>query len=238
MYLVSACLCGVNCKYNGKNNLNKDCLRLLQNNEAILICPEQLGGLTTPREPSEIQKNAIDLKDEKVVTKDGVDVTENFVKGAEEVLAIAKKSKINTAILKEGSPSCGCNFIYDGSFSGKKIKGEGITSKLLKSAGINVISDEEYSLKLKKDNNLVLLSDYKNEIVDEESSDENKDVIYSIINSDDEEVVELPLKVELEVKKLMVLMAEEMLGMDNIDDIVEVSGLSYEEIKEIMDKKE
>ena len=143
MYLVSACLCGVNCKYNGSNNLNKDCLQLLKENKAILICPEQLGGMTTPRVPSEI------LHGEKVVTKDGSDVTENFIKGAKEALNIAKNSNITTAILKEGSPSCGCNLIYDGSFSGNKVKGEGITCKVLRNAGIEVISDEEYSAKVK-----------------------------------------------------------------------------------------
>lgn len=137
MYLVSACLCGVNCKYSGKNNLNNECVKLLEKGEAILICPEQLGGLTTPREPAEI-------RGEKVITKDGVDVTRDFIKGAEETLRIAKISNIKVAILKESSPSCGCNFIYDGSFSGKKIKGEGITCNLLKKEGIKVISDEEF----------------------------------------------------------------------------------------------
>ena len=145
MYLISACLCGVNCKYNGGNNLNEDCLDLLRKGKAILICPEQLGGLTTPRDPSEI----ISGSEEKVVTKNGVDVSHNFSKGAEEVLRIAKETNIKKAILKEGSPSCGCNYIYDGSFSGKKIKGQGITSKALKDVGVDVMSDVEYSEKFR-----------------------------------------------------------------------------------------
>ncbi|MCR4943187.1 MAG: DUF523 domain-containing protein [Clostridium sp.] len=80
MYLVSACLCGVNCKYNGHNNINEDCLELLRSNKAVLICPEQLGGLTTPREASEI----IDTLEGKVISKSGVDVSENFKKGAKQ----------------------------------------------------------------------------------------------------------------------------------------------------------
>lgn len=147
MYLVSACLCGVNCKYNGHNNINEDCLELLRSNKAVLICPEQLGGLTTPREASEI----IDTLEGKVISKSGVDVSENFKKGAKEALRIAKEANITKAILKEGSPSCGCNYIYDGSFLGKKIEGEGITCKTLRKAGISVISGEEYSKIIRKD---------------------------------------------------------------------------------------
>lgn len=152
MYLVSACLCGVNCKYNGGNNLNEDCLNLLKENKAILVCPEQLGGLTTPRKPSEIKVNNEDIDKKKVITKEGLDVSENFIKGAKETLRIAQVSKVHTAILKEGSPSCGCNFIYDGSFSGNKINGEGVSCSILRKAGIKVLSDEEYSLMMKNNN--------------------------------------------------------------------------------------
>lgn len=135
-YLVSACLCGVNCKYNGKNNLNEKCLKLAKEGKAILICPEQLGGLTTPRKPSEINKD-------KVINEIGEDVTLNFEKGAKEVLKIAKIYNINKAILKEGSPSCGVNKIYDGTFSGNKINGMGICASLLKENNIKVISSED-----------------------------------------------------------------------------------------------
>lgn len=135
-YLVSACLCGVNCKYNGKNNLNEKCLDLLKKGRAVLVCPEQLGGLSTPRDPSEIIDGC-------VVTSAQIDVTRQFVNGAKETLYIAKNSNIKTAILKEGSPSCGVSTIYDGTFSGKKIDGSGITASLLKENGIKIISSED-----------------------------------------------------------------------------------------------
>ena len=147
MYLVSACLCGVNCKYSGKNNFSDKCFKLLEKGEAILVCPEQLGGLTTPRNPSEIIGTTYDIvnnKDGKVVMNTGEDVTNMFLKGAEESLKIAKATKITTAILKEGSPSCGCNYIYDGTFTGKKIKSKGITAYLLEQNGIKVMSEIEY----------------------------------------------------------------------------------------------
>ena len=148
MYLVSACLCGVDCKYNGKNNLNEKCLKLLREGKAILVCPEQMGGLTTPRIPSEVSgcsKDIIECNKGKVLDKEGNDVSIQFIKGAEEALKIAKESGIKKAILKEGSPSCGSSFIYDGSFSSKKIKGEGITTYLLRKEGIKVISEEEFN---------------------------------------------------------------------------------------------
>lgn len=147
MYLVSACLCGVNCKYSGGNNFNDNCLKLLEKGEAILICPEQLGGLTTPRNPSEIvgkTEDVINNKDGKVIMNSGEDVTQSFLKGAEEALKIAKAAGVKQAILKDGSPSCGCNFIYDGTFTGKKIKGKGITAYILEKQGIKVISDGEF----------------------------------------------------------------------------------------------
>lgn len=145
MYLISACLCGVNCKYNGKNNYNEKCDELFKSGKAILICPEQLGGLTTPRVPSELLSKAEDVikNNGKVITKDGLDVTSNFVKGAKEVVEIAKKLPISTAILKEGSPSCGVNYVYDGSFNGIKIKGNGITAEMLKEIGIKTLSEKD-----------------------------------------------------------------------------------------------
>lgn len=146
MYLISACLCGVNCKYNGLNNLNDKCLELLRKGEALLVCPEQLGGLNTPRIPSEILGNAkdiIELNKGKVINKEGKDVTKEFLKGAKEALKIAKEANIKKAILKEGSPSCGSNFVYDGSFTGNKIKGKGITAYLLEKEGIEIISEKD-----------------------------------------------------------------------------------------------
>ena len=146
MYLISACLCGVNCKYNGKNNLNNRCLELLREEKAILVCPEQLGGLSTPREPAELIGNTREVLegiDGKIISISGKDVTEEFLKGANETLKIAKAIGAKKAILKEGSPSCGCNFIYDGSFSGNKIRGKGLTAYMLEREGIKVISEKE-----------------------------------------------------------------------------------------------
>ena len=143
MYLISSCLCGVNCKYNGSNNLNSKCLDLFKEGKAILICPEQLGGLLTPRTPAEIQGDSEGVLNgnNKIITKKGLDVTKEFLKGAYETLHIAKLSKINKAILKEGSPSCGVNYIYDGNFNGTKIKGKGLTATILEKNGIDIISD-------------------------------------------------------------------------------------------------
>ncbi|MGF0553923.1 DUF523 domain-containing protein [Clostridioides difficile] len=136
MILVSACLIGINCKYSGDNNENEKVKEYLKGKEFTLVCPEQLGGLSTPRPPAEIV-------DGKVITKDNKDVTENFVRGANETLKIANLYVCNEAILKEGSPSCGCNLIYDGSFSGKKIPGKGITARLLEEEGIKVKSEKD-----------------------------------------------------------------------------------------------
>ena len=145
MYLISACLCGVNCKYNGANNYNEKCNELFISGKAVLICPEQLGGLTTPRVPSELQANAKDVMEGngKVITKEGLDVTKEFIKGAKEVVEIAKKLPISAAILKEGSPSCGVNFVYDGSFNGNKVKGKGITTEMLNEIGIKTLSEKD-----------------------------------------------------------------------------------------------
>lgn len=134
--LVSACLVGVNCKYNGKNNYSEKIMEYLKDKEVFLICPEQLGGLPTPRVSAE-------RKDDIVITKDKKDVTDNFIKGAEEVLNIAKKFNIKKAILKSKSPSCGKNKIYDGSFSTKLVDKSGITAEVLMKNGIEVISSDE-----------------------------------------------------------------------------------------------
>lgn len=140
MILISACLAGVNCKYNGGNNYNEKIMELVRNGEAILVCPEQLGGLTTPRKPSEIKiVNGIRC----VFMNDGTDVTEQYKRGAEEVLRLAKELNINKAILKAKSPSCGCGIIYDGTFTKTKIQGNGITTQLLLDNEIEVITEED-----------------------------------------------------------------------------------------------
>lgn len=140
MILVSACLVGLNCKYNGENNFNQEIFDMVKSGEAIFVCPEQLGGLSTPRIPAEIKY--IDGK-KCVITKDGRDVTKEYEKGAKETLKLMKELGINKAILKANSPSCGCGSIYDGAFSGTKIDGNGITTQFLLDNGIEVITEEE-----------------------------------------------------------------------------------------------
>lgn len=131
--MVSACLLGVNCKYNGGNNNNEELLKLLKNKNVIPICPEIYGGLPTPRIPAEI-------KNGKVINKSNIDVTMQFEKGALETLKLAQKLNVKIAYLKQNSPSCGFGSIYDGTFSGNKIPGDGVTAKLLKENGIKIIS--------------------------------------------------------------------------------------------------
>lgn len=145
--LVSACLVGVNCKYNGGNNLNLEILKLVQEGKAILVCPEQLGGLSTPRNPSEI----VDRISSKVVASDGTDVTKEYQKGAYETLKIANLYQVKKAILKSKSPSCGNTTIYDGTFTHTLTGGEGITTKLLRENGIEVINENEYVKELRKE---------------------------------------------------------------------------------------
>lgn len=134
--LVSACLLGTNCKYNGGNNLNQSVLVFIEGHEVIGICQEQLGGLSTPRLPAEIVDGV-------VTNKEGVSVDNEFRKGAQEALAVALENKVDLAILQSRSPSCGVKEIYDGSFSGKKIKGQGVFAKLLSARGIKVLDAED-----------------------------------------------------------------------------------------------
>ena len=131
--LVSACLLGLNCKYDGGNNYSEEIDEFLKDYDVIPICPEIMGGLPTPRVPSEV------LGD-KVVNKEGIDVTPQFNKGAKEVLFLAKKYNIKKALLKAKSPSCGNGQIYDGTFSHTLIDGDGVTTKLLKENGIEEIT--------------------------------------------------------------------------------------------------
>jgi uncharacterized protein YbbK (DUF523 family) len=132
--LVSACLLGECCKYNGGNNLNEDVLSLQKYFELVPICPECFGSLPTPREPSEI-------KDGRVYSKSGCDVTDNFISGAEQSLYIARESNCPVAVLKERSPSCGYGKIYDGSFTGTLCDGNGITADLLSKNDIQVFGE-------------------------------------------------------------------------------------------------
>jgi len=126
----------MDCRYDGGNNRNGKILKLAKEEVLIPVCPEQLGGLPTPRVPSE-------RRGEQVVTKEGDDVTGNFRRGAQETLRLARLYGIGEAILKQKSPSCGAGQIYDGTFSDKVISGDGVTAALLKQHGIRVMSEEE-----------------------------------------------------------------------------------------------
>jgi uncharacterized protein YbbK (DUF523 family) len=137
MRLCSACLLGIRCRFDGKSNFNPKIKKLASKEILIPICPEQLGGLPSPRPPCEI-------RNQKVLTKDGKDLTNLFKKGAKEVLKIAKLLKIKKAILKQRSPSCGYGQIYDGTFSNKVIKNFGILAKLLIDNGIEVQTEEDF----------------------------------------------------------------------------------------------
>lgn len=145
--LVSACLCGINCKYNGGNNLKPEILELFKEGKAIPVCPEQLGGQRTPRAAHEIiNGTGADVLDGncKVLGPNGDDdATEEFLKGAYETLKIAGQCDAKVAILKARSPSCGHGMIYDGTFSGNKILGNGVTAELLQRNGIKVYTEED-----------------------------------------------------------------------------------------------
>ncbi|MBU4205023.1 DUF523 domain-containing protein [Patescibacteria group bacterium] len=143
--IISACLLGVSCRYDGRSKPCQKAIDLYKKRDVILVCPEQMGGLSTPRTPSETTGDGLEILKgkEKVITKTGDDVTQNFIKGAEEVLKIIKLFNIKEAVLKQKSPSCGCGKIYDGTFSDKLIKGDGVTAALLKKNGIKVITEED-----------------------------------------------------------------------------------------------
>ena len=131
MYIVSACLAGLCCRYDGKDNADERVMELVRQGKAVPVCPEQLGGLTTPRPPCEIVGNS-------VKTEKGLDVSENFLRGAEEAFKLAKLVGAEKVILKARSPSCGVGRIYDGTFSGKLIEGDGFFAAMLKNAGLKV----------------------------------------------------------------------------------------------------
>lgn len=136
MKIVSACLAGIDCAYDGKNRACDKVIDLVVNGKAIPVCPEQLGGLTTPRIPAERVGN-------KVIRQDGVDVTSEFLKGVTEALKLAKLVNCKDAILKANSPSCGNSNIYDGTFTGTLIQGKGLFAKALEKEGVSVLSEED-----------------------------------------------------------------------------------------------
>lgn len=145
MIAVSACLLGVCCRYDGGARLNRELAAMLERGEVIPICPECMGGLPTPREPCELIGGdggaALDGK-ARVVTRGGRDVTNAFISGAEAALRAVMERGATECVLKAGSPSCGCGEIYDGSFTGRKIPGDGVAAALFKRSGIPVRAGE------------------------------------------------------------------------------------------------
>lgn len=155
MILVSACLLGINCKYNGGNNRIPALAELCQQGRLVPVCPEMLGGLPIPRPPAEIRGgsgSAVLAGKAKVVNREGNDVTAAFLRGAEETLTLARLFGAKKALLKESSPSCGSSTIYDGTFTGTKKAGEGVTTALLRSHGIEVFSEKELKKLLPEEN--------------------------------------------------------------------------------------
>lgn len=147
MLLVSACLLGVNCKYNQKNNWQPALWKKLEGQPLISFCPERAGGLTTPRLPCEIvggHGQEVWEGQARVLNCAGQDVTSAFLLGAQNSLKLAEKHKITEAVLKSRSPSCGVNTIYDGTFSHQLRCGDGVCAALLRAHGITVISDEDF----------------------------------------------------------------------------------------------
>ena len=138
MIIVSACLAGQHCRYDGGEKSNGEVVRLVAEGKAIPVCPEQAGGLTTPRLPCEIVNG-------RVMRKDGADVTAEFEKGARECLALAKLAGAKEAILKAKSPSCGAGRVYDGTFSGTVVPGDGVFAAMCRKEGINLLTEEDLS---------------------------------------------------------------------------------------------
>lgn len=141
--LVSACLLGVSCRYDGQSKAYPLVDELCRRYEVVPVCPEILGGLPTPRVPAE-------RRGERVVTKDGGDVTAQYFRGAAEVLRLAQRLGCTVAVLKERSPSCGSGQIYDGSFTGTLTQGSGVAAESLRCAGIRVIGESQLAEFLKE----------------------------------------------------------------------------------------
>ena len=134
--MVSACLAGENCKYNGGNKRNEKVLQLMEENEVITVCPEQIGGLPTPRVPSEIRYGVVTAKDGRIVDLE-------FRAGAAKCLEIAVREQPDLIVLQSRSPSCGVKQRYDGTFSGTLIDGAGVTAQLLIEHGFRCVDVED-----------------------------------------------------------------------------------------------
>ena len=136
VYEVSACLAGENCKYNGGNNRNEKILQLMKENEVITVCPEQMGGLPTPRVPSEIKDGVVTARDGRIVDKE-------FRAGAAKCLEIAIREKPDLIVLQSRSPSCGVKQRYDGTFTGTLVDAPGVTAQLLMENGFHCVDVED-----------------------------------------------------------------------------------------------
>lgn len=151
MILVSSCLLGIRSKYDGSCNSVPDLVDLCASGLIVPACPEQLGGLPTPRLPVEIKGgtgNDVLAGRARVYTNHGDDLTELFIEGAREVLKVCRMFGVRAAVLKERSPSCGCSLIYDGTFKGVRVRGRGVTAALLAAEGITVYSEEDLTADL------------------------------------------------------------------------------------------
>ena len=140
--LISACLLGENCKYSGGNNYEPLTEALGERFELVPVCPERLGGLTSPREPAE-------RVGERVLSRTGEDWTAAFYLGAERTLEIARREGISQAVLNERSPSCGCGAVYDGTFTGTVVPGDGVAAELLKRHGVHIRGESQIEELLK-----------------------------------------------------------------------------------------
>ena len=134
--MVSACLAGENCKYNGGNNRNEKVLQLMRDHEVITVCPEQMGGLPTPRVPAEIRDGVVTARDGRIVDRE-------FRSGAEKCLEIALREEPDLVVLQSRSPSCGVKQRYDGTFTGTLVEGAGVTARLLMDRGFRVVDVED-----------------------------------------------------------------------------------------------
>lgn len=136
-YVVSACLAGERCRYDGGSSPCAAVMEMVGQGRALAVCPERLGGLPTPRTPAEI-------RGDRVIMRDGTDVTEAFTRGAEEALRRAVAEGCEAAVLKARSPSCGAGVIYDGTFGGVRIPGDGIFARMVREAGFLIETEETF----------------------------------------------------------------------------------------------
>lgn len=148
-WLVSACLFEIACRYSGRLASRRLSKKIAEDEGFLFIpvCPEQLSGLPTPRDPVEIQNgDGFDVLEghAKVTTKDGVDFTKEFIAGAEAALAVSKITKVSRMVVQDESPSCSCSRIHNGSFSDVLVRGHGVTSAFLERNGVQVVSVEDF----------------------------------------------------------------------------------------------